>query len=206
MDPTTANARRVVLDFLQRTRFPDRFPPRTAPPAVETKVRETVKSWKLDITDQIADQYIVVGLDIGYAAYQHTPYEIQIDMTLFTFCATMFDDAVGTDMNAMREFIPRICRGKPQLHPILSHFVDYADKLTGYLPDYTANMVHTGMMAFANEELCGWKDANQMTLKAEASNYIEYSRYKNGISEPYAACIWPSELCPEVSEYIQAFP
>ncbi|KAK7689805.1 hypothetical protein QCA50_006444 [Cerrena zonata] len=106
----------------------------------------------------------------------------------------------------MREFIPRICSGEPQSDPILVHFLEMAGDLRGYLPDYTANMVHMRMMTFANEKLCGWKDANQLALKPEAGNYIEYSRYKNGISEPYAACIWPTSLCPDVAEYIQAFP
>ena len=199
-------ARGFVLDFLQRTRFPDRFPPRTPPTNVEARTREEIKSWHLDVPEEEYEKRLVVGLDIGYAAYQHTSYDVQVAMALFTFCATMFDDAIGPDMKAMQEFIPRICTGQPQLHVILTQFIRSASLVRGYLPDYTANMVHTCMMAYANEEVCGWKDANTLDLRPEAGNYIDYSRYKNGISEPYAACIWPSTMFPDVKEYIQAFP
>lgn len=191
---------------MKTTRFPDRFPPRTPPVAVEEKAREIVKSWKLDIPEETYERYIVIGLDIGYAAFQHTPHAVQIAVSVFTFCATMFDDAAGTDIAAMREFIPRVCDGRPQLHPILTHFVECTGALREFLPDYTSNMVHTGTMAFANEELCGWQDANKLTLHPDAGNFVEYSRYKNGISEPYAACIWPRSMCPDVGEYVQAFP
>lgn len=191
---------------MEKTRFSDRFPPRNAPPAVEAKVRETVKSWKLDIKDEMVDKCITVGLDIGYAAYQHTPHAVQIAVSLFTFCVTMFDDAAEADMQAMQEFIPRMCKGKPQLHPLLDRLVECTDMLTQYLPEYTANMMHTGVMAFFNEELSGRKDASRLTLKPEAGTYIEYSRYKNGLPEVYAACMWPLTVCPEVNEYLQAFP
>ena len=200
------NARRIILAFLEKTRLADRFPPRTAPPAVETKVRETVKSWKLGITDEMTDKYTVVGLEMGYAAYQHTPHTVQIAVSLFTSCLTMFDDAAGANMQSMQEFIPRICRGKPQLHPLLTHLIECADVITQYLPNYTANMIHSGLMAFVNEEISGRENENQLTLKPDASNFIEYSRYKSGIPEPYAASIWPASICPDVSEYIQAFP
>ena len=206
MTPHAENCRRIILDFLERTHLADRFPPRTAPPAVEAKVRETVKSWKLDITDEMANKYIVVGLDIGYAAYQHTPHIVQIAMSLFTFCVTMFDDSVGVDAQALQEFVPRICHGKPQLHPILTHLLECADMITQQLPNYTANTIHSGLMAFVNEELSGRDDGYQIALKPDACTYIEYSRYKNGLPEPFAACIWPMSMCPDVNEYIQAFP
>ncbi|KAK7692765.1 hypothetical protein QCA50_004398 [Cerrena zonata] len=201
-----AFSRRFVLDFLERTHFADRFPPRTAPPVVEAKARDIMRSWKLDISETTFEQYFVIGLDIGYAAYQHTPHAVQVATTLFTVCAALCDDVVATDIQAMREFIPRICTGQPQLDPILSHFIEMASEVRKYLPDYTANMVHTCMMGFANEELCIRQDVNQLTLKPDAGTYIKYSRYKNGLSEIFAACIWPSTMCPDVAEYIQAFP
>ena len=199
-------ARRFLLDFLQRTRFPDRFPPRTPPPEVEARTREDVKSWELDVPEEEYENRLVVGLHLGYAGFQHTPHDLQVAMSLFTFCATMSDDAIGPDMKAMQEFIPRIIAGKPQLHVVLTQFIRSSSMLREFLPDYTANMVHTCMMGFVNEEVCGWKDANNLDLRPESETYINYSRYKNGIAEPYAACIWPITMFPDVKVYIQALP
>ena len=200
------NARRIILEFMEKTRLADRFPTITVASAVEAKVRETFKSWELNITDETAEEYIIVGLEMCYAAYQHTPHAVQIAMALFSICVAMLDDVVGTDIQSMREFVPSICRGKPQLHPLLTHFVECADMITQYLPNYTANMIHCGLMAYVNEELNVKDNGSQLVLKPDTSSYIEYSRYKSGVPEPYAASMWPRSICPDVNEYIQAFP
>ena len=90
--------------------------------------------------------------------------------------------------------------------PEVTHLLECADMITQQLPSYTANTIHSGLMAFVNEELSGRDDGYQIALKPDAYTYIEYSRYKNGLPEPFAACIWPMSMCPDVNEYIQAFP
>lgn len=206
MDNTAAFLRRYTLDFFQKTRLTERFPPRSRPVVVETTVREATRAWKLDISDEVYEKCIVVGLDMGYASYQHAPHALQIAVALVTFCATMFDEAVVGDVQAMREFCPRLCTGQPQLHPILTRFVEAGGVLRGFLPDYTANMVYPCLMAFANEELFCWGGANEITLHPEGANYIDYSRFKSGLPEAFVVCIWPRSMFPEVGEYVQALP
>lgn len=206
MDNTTQIARRSLLRFLQESRFAERFPPRSPPPAIEAQVREIVRSWKLNIPENTHEKHLIVGVHFGYAAYQHTPYAVQIAVALFTFCATMFDSGVVDDMQALREFIPRFCAGQPQLHPILTQFIATVGALREFLPEYSANLVYPSMMSYANEELYCWKGANELTLQAESGSYIEYSRLKSGMPEPFIACIWPHTMCPDVGEYVQAFP
>ena len=102
------------MKYLQTTRCAERFPPNTPPPVVEAKVNEVIKSWNLPIPKEKSDKYRICGIHFGYAPYQHTPYEVQIAAALFTFCTTIYDDA-ALDIEAMREFVPRWCEGKPQI-------------------------------------------------------------------------------------------
>ena len=206
MDSTLDIARRSLSDFLQRTKFPERFPNRLPPPSVERSARETVRSWQLDIPEHIYRKHLDVGINIGFAAYQDTQEEVQVAIALFTFCATMIDEAVTKDTSAIREFVPRFCAGQPQLHPILTRFVETVGALRKFLPEYTANMVYPAMMAFVNEELFCREAAGNLTWRSNSENFMEYSRLKSGMPEPYTACIWLCSAFPDASDYIQAFP
>ena len=206
MDSTSAIARKAILNFLQKSRAGARFPPRMAPPTVETRTRETIKSWKLGIPEHLYEKYIVTGIDIGFAAYQHTAYDLQIAVSLFTFCATIVDDVALIDTQALREFIPRLCTGRPQLRPILDHLVHTTVALREFFPEYPANTLYSAVLSYVNEEVYCGNEAKQLVLSPEAGQYVEYSRFKGGIPEPYALCIWPKDICPDVGEYIQAVP
>ena len=201
-----AISRRAILHYLHKSNAATRFPPRTAPTFVETKTRETIKSWKLDIPEHLYERYIVAGLDIGFAAYQHTSYDFQIAVSLFTFCATIIDDVDLVDTQALREFIPRLCTGKLQLRPILNHFVHTTVALREFFPEYPANTLYSALLSYVNEELYCVNGAKDLVLSSEAGQYVEYCRFKNGIPEPYALSIWPKDICPDISDYIQAIP
>lgn len=206
MNSTGTVARQSILYFLQKTRAAELFPPRTPPPVVDATVRDTIRSWKLDIPEHLYERYIVAGLDIGFAAYHHTSYDHQIAMSLFTFCATVIDDATLVDNQALREFIPRFCTGQPQLRPLLNRFVESIVTLREFYPEYPANTLYSAVLSYVNEEVYCGNEAKELLLSPEAGQYVEYSRFKGGVPEPYAIGIWPRDICPDVGEYIQAIP
>ncbi|CAL1716300.1 unnamed protein product [Somion occarium] len=199
-------SRRAILSYLQQTGAAKRFPPRSPPTTVDHTVREVIRSWNLDIPENVYERYIVCGVDIGFAAYQHTPYDLQIAIALFTFCATIFDDRTWLDPKAMREFIPRFCLGQPQLHPLLDRFVESTMNLRKFFPLYTANTICSAVLEYANEEVYCAEDVDQTMLRPGAWQYVEYTRLKSGIPEPYAIGIWPSSVCSDLKEYVQAIP
>lgn len=196
----------TVRGFLQKINFVGPLPRQKYPPTVEKAVRRTINSWNLALSKDVCEAHLTVGLDIGTVTYGHTTDSIQIAIALFTFCATLFDDARGMDMQAMREFIPRFCAGQEQLHPILTHLIESTKMLADQLPQYTANKVYISLLAGCNEELCCREGTNRLTLSSYAGTFIDYSRSKSGTPEPYVAAIWPRSAFPDVSEYIQAFP
>ena len=204
-DPTDIT-RRVIMSFLEKTGVAARFPPRSPPQYVETKVRETIESWNLDIPKEKYEKSLVNGMHLGYAPFHHAPYGLQIALSLFTFCAMIFDDGVLVDPSAMRGFVSRFCDGEPQLAPILDRFVECASNLRRFLHEYGANTVHSALLMYANEELWYTQRANKLVLRPDAGGYIEYSRYKSGVAEPYAFGIWPKDICDNTEDYIQAIP
>ena len=206
MTDTTNVTRRAILSFLEKTGVAAHFPPRSSPQFVETKVREIIQSWELDIPKEKYEKTIVTGLHLGCAPFHHVSDEFQIALSLFSFCAVVFDDATLVEPNAMREFVPRFCDGKAQLAPILDRLIETASHLRQFLHEYGANTVHSALLMFANEELWHAQHPKQLTVQPDAGGYIEYSRYKNGIPEPYAFAIWPKAICENAEDYIQAIP
>ena len=206
MAGTTDVARRVIVSFLEKTGVTTHFPPRSPPQHVETKVREIIQSWDLGIPKDKYEKTLVAGLHFGYAPYQHTSYDLQIAFSLFSFCVIAFDDAALIDPNAMRDFVPRFCDGKPQLAPLLDQLVNTANDLRPFLHEYGANTMHPALLMFANEELWYTQHAKQSMIQPDAGAYIEYSRYKTGITESYAFGVWPKAICEGAEDYIQAIP
>ena len=204
--PTTAISRRAILHYLHKSHVEARFPPRTIPPSVEARIRESIESWKLDIPEEVYQKCLAVAFGMGYAAYQHTSQDLQVAISLFTFCATLVDSAVWVDIQAMREFVTHVCTGNTQFHPILDRFLQTATALRQFFPEYTANILYIALLAFVNEEVCCAGEAEQLVLSPEAEQYVDYSRFRSGISEPYAISIWPKDICPDLAEYIQAIP
>lgn len=201
-----AIARQAILSYFEKSNVKERFPPRSLPQSVEVKVRKVIHSWNLDIPAEKYEKYIVNAMHLGWAPFTHTSYDLQVALSLFTFCALIFDDAMLVDPKAMQEFVPRFCDGKPQLAPVLGRLVEAANDLRTFLHEYGANTVHSALLMFANEEVWYGKGAKDLVLQPDAGGYIEYSRYKNGITEPFAFSIWPKAICNNTGEYIQAVP
>lgn len=206
MTNTTNATRRAIMSFLEKTGVAAHFPPRSPPQYVETKVREIIQSWELDISKDKYEKTIVTGLHLGCAPFRHVSDEFQIALSLFSFCVVVFDDATLVEPNTVREFVPRFCDRKAQLAPVHNCFVEAANDLRQFLHEYGANTAHSALLMFANEELRHAQHPKQLTMQPYAGGYIEYSRYKNGIPEPYAFGIWPRDICDNTEDYIQAIP
>lgn len=201
-----AIARRAILSYLKKSFVEGHIRPRSPPEYVETKVRETIRVWNLDIPEANYEKYVVNCIHLGYAPFQHTSYDLQIAIALFSFCAMIFDDAVLVDATAIQEFVPRFCAGKRQTCRVLDHLVETSSDLCAYLHEYGANTVFSAVLMYTNQELWDGKGAKDLVLRPDAEGYIEYSRIKNGIAEPFAFSIWPKSLGVDAGEYIQAIP
>ena len=179
-------ARQVIVSFLTKTGVTAQFPPMSPPLCVETKVREIIQSWDLDISKDKYEKYIVTGVHTGYAFFQHASYDVQVAFSLFSFCVIIFDDSVGlVDPNAIRDFVPRFCDRKPQLAPILDRMIEATTNLRPFLHEYAANAVHSALLMYANEELWYTQRAQKLVLRPDAGRYIEYSRYKSEIGRAH---------------------
>ncbi|CAL1702646.1 unnamed protein product [Somion occarium] len=206
-DPQTAAAsltRDAVQSFLQRSRLVQRFGSRVPPSPVESKVRETIHSWNLGVLEDILEKSIANGLGIGFMSYQHASYELQVVISLFTACNFLFDDCV-VPPEALQQFGRRFYRQLPQLHPVLDKFIEMAVALGDYYPLYSADMICAGTLQYGSEEILLSERSDLSTLQPGATEYIEYSRLKGGIPEPFAYCAWPSSICPDVNEYISSY-
>ena len=84
--------------------------------------------------------------------------------------------------------------------------VEATNNLRQFLHEYGANTVHSSLLMFANEELWYTRHTDKLVLRPDAGGYIEYSRYKSGVAEPYAFGIWPKDIFDNAEDYIQAIP
>lgn len=201
-----AQARHALLRFFHATGLHNHFGARTHP-VVEDTVLKTIQLWGLQIPDGVWQKYAFCALDIATTAYRATTVDQQISVALFTFLATLFDDAL-MGLDAMREFVPRFYGGLPQTHPILTRFHQMTLELGTYCPHITANTLVSATMEYANAEVFVREGRDQVAsrLQRESSEYIEYVRMKEGIPEVYAVLVWPRDMCPDVTQYVQAIP
>ncbi|KAI0073461.1 terpenoid synthase [Panus rudis PR-1116 ss-1] len=200
-----AIARAAILELFHKTQLDERFPSRSPPPEVNERVRRTVASWDLGIPTEIYEPYLTCGIDIGYAAYRHTSYDVQVAISLYTFCATLYDDAI-IDLDTMRKFPLSLYAGQPQPHPLLHYFMEKTLDLRQYYPPYAANAICSGTLEYANAEILAREGADDMSIRPNATQYVEYFRSKGGVAEPYAVFMWPSTVCSDPLSYVQAIP
>jgi len=174
-------------------------------PVVKGKALDIAKSWNLGLPDGVLDKYLTVGLVIAITAYGHTPFDTQVAIALYTLCCTIADDTIMSN-EILREFVPRFFDGQPQLHPILTHLVEELTILRKQYSSYSGNALVISTLEFINAEMF-LRDEGGSELRArEATDYVDYIRWKTGVGEAYGAFIWPRALFPETKTYIQAMP
>ncbi|KAI0078974.1 terpenoid synthase [Panus rudis PR-1116 ss-1] len=198
-------ARDIILQYFKRTGVDKHFSSRQWDPAVEEKVRKTIDSWNLGLSERVYNKYLATGLDIAATAYRHvTSVEVRAYIALNTFCTALFDDGF-MGFEAMSAFAPRFFRGQKQMHPALDLFGQNLLDMGKCFTSYGANALVTSAMDFANSEMF-LKEGKNMTLIKESAQYVEFIRLKEGFGEAYAIFIWPRDMCPDTKRYIQAFP
>lgn len=147
-------------------------------------------------------------MSIATTAYRHiTDVETEVALSIYTFLTSLFDDDV-LDLDVLRQFVPRFYSRQPQLSPLLDLFVE---TITVMLPKhygaYSSNSIVSSSLDFFNAEVFE-RDGSAEGLEVGqwSGIYLEYVRWKSGISEAYACQIWPKSLCPDTKAYIQAIP
>lgn len=197
--------RGILLDFLTRMRFKSHH--RSTP--LEDKVIElffdTVGSWDLGLSPKQNLKHAAVGLLIGTMAYRHTPIDVQIAVSIFTYLGTMCDDDILSN-DILREFAPRFFDGMPQLHPILDYLIDHLANMRSLFPRYTANSITVNTVEFINAEMFVRDEGGVRIGKEEATQYLDFMRWKNGVGEAFVYFIWPKSMFPQPQTYIQAVP
>jgi len=196
-------ARSALLKFFNATSLVKNFGPRTHP-VVRDAVFTTIQGWKLELPAEVWQKSADCGVDVAITSYRAASVEQQVDIALFTFLACLFDDAV-IGVQTMRDFVPRFQEGRGQTHPMLTRFQEMTLKLRTYCPPATANTLVTSVMEYANMDVFLEQESLQLA-SPEAAEYVEYMRMKHGMPELYAALIWPRDLCPNPTAYVQAMP
>ena len=185
----------------------ERFGPQPPDPAVDRRVREVVKSWKLDITAYKLDIPLKTGIAVGAMGYRHAPLDVKVAVAMFCFTVACFDDKV-IGVQECREFLPRYYQHQPQQHILLEKILESTHVLRQLVPTYSANIIFSGLLEYCNEDVFYAEQpiVTSHNLKLEAGNYSEFVRMVDGIPGPFIVSIWPKSLFPDVKEYVQALP
>lgn len=173
-------------------------------PTVDKIVQERLSKWNLGMERHIYKKPFVVGYSIATASYHHVAPEVQAEIALYTGLVVLVDDGL-LDTAAVREFVPRLCSGLPQLHPALDCLVEACHNLQQYFTTYGAHAIYSSTIDFVNSELFQ-QHAKEMDYNQSSAPYIQYIRDKDGLIPSYAAFVWTKDITPQTEEYIQAFP
>ncbi|KAJ3486198.1 hypothetical protein NLI96_g4414 [Meripilus lineatus] len=147
------------------------------------------------------------GVFIATAAYHHTPPEVQAEIALYTYIVTIIDDN-RVDATALQQYVPRLCTGSTQLHPVLGWLADVCNKLGEHYPVFGSYTAFSGSVDFISSELHMRDGKTNLpeNLRQLSIPHLKYLREQTGISRAFGAFIWPKVEFPEAIEYIQALP
>lgn len=164
-----------------------------------------MRSYELGISEKQLQKYGTIGLNMAAMAYGHVPFAVQISIALYTSLGIILDDDDILTTRVIREFPPRLFDGRPQLHAVLTHWVQTIVGMREQFPPYSASVITTNAVDFVSAEMLV-RDETQGGPDGKAEGYADYMRLKNGLGEAYAAFIWPLEMFPQAKTYVQTFP
>ncbi|EKM53585.1 uncharacterized protein PHACADRAFT_260012 [Phanerochaete carnosa HHB-10118-sp] len=118
-------------------------------------------------------------------------------------CTCLDDFALEAD--AMAGFAERFHAGHEQLHPLLGLLVEKLRQMPEFFHSYGAAAVVAGTVQFV---ICTVMEKKTETMEVHpaAREYPVYKRFRTGVGEASAFCIWDKAHFPEVSTHIQMIP
>lgn len=203
------HTREVLLEFFDRIGIASHLDHSSSQdeldPIVAHRFLSIIDSWDLSLPRRMHMKYALLGLDMTSRAYYYAPVDVQVSIAIYMYLCVMVDDDVMS-VDTLREFSPRFFAGLPQLHPILSRLVIHFTDMREHFTSFSANMIVTNTLEFFNAELFVRDEGGAEVYGPEASDYIDFMRWKNGVGEAFVMMIWPRAMFPETKTYIQAVP
>jgi len=203
--PQSSRLRELLLDFFSGTGVHQPFRWSGLDPVVKGKAFDIARSWNLGLSDHDLDKYLTGGVVLALTAYGHTSFDTRLLISLHAMCSQLVDDDIMTN-EMLRDFAPRFFDGREQLHPILTRFLETCSLLRSHYSTYSDNIIMTSTIDFVGAEIFLRDQGGPELHVEEASEYLDWIRWKTGIGEAYAAFVWPRDLFPETRTYIQAMP
>jgi hypothetical protein len=122
------------------------FPPRTQ---LERDLATIIDSWKIRDLDPRVPAMIPPSAAMGEMSYHRHPYELKLLISLFTFFMIYIDDRSSRGNPApYAAFQQNYVTSKPQLDPVLDHFVDCLGDMWSFYDAFTANSIVTSALDF----------------------------------------------------------
>lgn len=117
------------------------------------------------------------------------------------------DDRVRSMRIPLEHFHERLLNAETQLDPLLDHLALLLKETHRYWDPVCASAIICSFLEFVASTLI--QDRDEMRHKrgiVESETWPPYIRAKDGEPDAYAYMIFPPDICPDVSVYLQAIP
>ncbi|KAJ6496165.1 isoprenoid synthase domain-containing protein [Mycena sanguinolenta] len=175
---------------------------------LEAEVIARLSAWSLGI-EHDHQSLFVARCCVGIAdyAYRNHSFQNKIYISLLSWFSMTIDDRVTNMRVPLERFHERLLDGKPQLDPLLDHLALLLKDTTQFWDPVCSTAIICSFLEFVASTLI--QDRDEMKAKrgaVESPSWPEYIRAKDGEPDAYAYMIFPRDMCPDVSVYIQAIP
>lgn len=194
-----------MKDFMRRTGISIKGITLERGNELEKRVREVVAKW--DLGDVFLEKYDPVLVNATRAVgcgYSHTPFDVQVHITLFTFMATCIDD-LAVPRVALEEFMQRFYSGSPQLHPLLDRLIENILGMRAHFPAFPAKLIIQSTIDFVNM-MAFEQETETAARHYESLSFVTMKRWHNGAGNAYYCFIFDKYNFPDVTSYIQGLP
>ncbi|KAJ6481312.1 isoprenoid synthase domain-containing protein [Mycena vitilis] len=117
------------------------------------------------------------------------------------------DDRVASMSHALEQFHKRLLTAECQLDPLLDHLAALLKETHRFWDPVCASAIICSFLEFVASTLIQEREeVRNKRGTVESKSWPPYLRAKDGEPDAYAYMIFPLDICPDVSVYLQAIP
>ncbi|EMD31538.1 terpene cyclase [Gelatoporia subvermispora B] len=195
----TEISKTVISNFVQRLNIT--VPRFERDLKLEQRVDEVMSSWACPPCPR---PYVSAAIDIAVIAYSYlTSLEAKVEIAIFTAIAITIDDPKILDNLSSEEFCYNVATGRIHADDgYLGEYVRSLARMWKHFPRMSSGYIFTSGIGFVD----GCILENTSNEPIVSSQFIEYRRFKTGISDAFGCFPWELAQFPDENQFIQIIP
>lgn len=163
------------------------------------------------LSDKFIDKvepYTRTAVDMTFTTYSYLPPKIQEVIAIYTVYVLIIDDLADEFAQDLRAYATSLTSDQSPDNEVLRGLTFFLSQENHLFGSYGGSMLVKSTLDFITASTVE-KDQSAVRLSPDSPDYLDYFRFKTGISEGYSMLLFPSCRYPEsesLHRYLPAIP